>query len=63
MTCEDPAKLAEFEARNQENLAVDCGGYLTYLAPSRVNLQLAEERWPESEFLEDVRERLFSESP
>ncbi len=26
-------------------------------------LVAAEERWPESEFLEDVRERLFSESP
>ena len=23
----------------------------------------AEEQWPDSEFLEDVRERLFSESP
>mgnify|MGYP001822210427 FL=1 len=26
-------------------------------------LVVAEEQWPESEFLEDVRERLFSESP
>ncbi len=26
------------------------GGYLTYLAPTRVNLSLMEERWPELEF-------------
>ena len=29
-----------------ENLAVDHGGALVYLAPSRVNLQLTLERWP-----------------
>ena len=27
--------------------AMDAGGYLTYLAPSIVNLNLAVERWPE----------------
>ncbi|WP_241498685.1 hypothetical protein, partial [Moraxella catarrhalis] len=31
-------------------LSVDGGGYLTYLAPSRVNLQLMQERYPEVEF-------------
>ena len=28
-------------------LALDGGGHLTYLAPSRVNLSLMEERWPD----------------
>ena len=28
------------------NLALDATGELVYLAPSRVNLQLTEERWP-----------------
>jgi peptide chain release factor 3 len=31
-------------------LAIDGGGHLTYLAPSRVNLSLTEERWPDIRF-------------
>lgn len=46
----DSKKLAEFKQRNEENLGVDGAGLLTYLAPSRVNLQLAQERFPEIEF-------------
>jgi len=48
--CDDEKMLAEFRNKNEENLAIDGGGYLTYLAPSRVNLQLAQERWPEITF-------------
>ncbi|ABI56742.1 peptide chain release factor 3 [Alkalilimnicola ehrlichii MLHE-1] len=48
--CEDEKKLAEFKRRNEANLAIDGAGSLTYLAPTRVNLQLAEERWPEVAF-------------
>ena len=33
-----------------EHLSVDGGGHLTYLAPTRVNLSLMEERWPDLEF-------------
>jgi peptide chain release factor 3 len=33
-----------------DHLAEDGGGYLVYLASSRVNLQLAEERWPKINF-------------
>ena len=33
-----------------DNLAIDGGGYLTYLAPTRANLSLAEERWPDIRF-------------
>ncbi len=47
---DDEARLEEFRSKNQDNLAIDAGGYLTYLASSRVNLQLAEERWPEITF-------------
>ncbi len=47
---DDTAKLEEFRNRNAENLALDHGGCLTYIAPSRVNLELAMERWPEIGF-------------
>ena len=42
----DPAQLEDFRKKAFENLAIDGGGYLTYLAPTRVNLNLMEERWP-----------------
>jgi peptide chain release factor 3 len=48
--CDDDKMLNDFRNKNQDNLALDGGGYLTYLAPSRVNLQLAEERWPDITF-------------
>lgn len=48
--CSDARKLEEFKRRAGENLAEDGGGHLTYLAPSRVNLSLTEERWPDIEF-------------
>ncbi len=48
--CEDDKMLNEFKAKNQDNLAIDAGGYLAYLATSRVNLSLAEERWPDVTF-------------
>ena len=47
---EDVAKLEEFKRKSGENLAMDGGGYLTYLAPTRVNLSLTEERWPAISF-------------
>jgi len=50
--CKDPKKLAEFQDKAHDNLARDGGGHLTYLAPSRANLQLIQERWPDIEFLE-----------
>ncbi|PKM30660.1 MAG: peptide chain release factor 3 [Gammaproteobacteria bacterium HGW-Gammaproteobacteria-11] len=46
----DKKKLEEFSNKAMENLAVDGGGHLTYLAPTRVNLNLTEERWPEIKF-------------
>ena len=44
------AKLDEFRNRNEQHLAEDGGGQLVYLAPTRVNLQLARERYPDIEF-------------
>ena len=48
--CEDEKMLTDFKNKNQENLAIDGGGYLTYLATSRVNLQVVTERWPDVKF-------------
>jgi len=48
--CDDDKMLEQFRNKHQENLALDGGGHLAYLATSRVNLQLAEERWPDITF-------------
>ncbi|MBV2207398.1 MAG: peptide chain release factor 3, partial [Pseudomonas sp.] len=48
--CSDEKKLKEFQDKAYENLAIDGGGHLTYLAPTRVNLSLMEERWPDVKF-------------
>jgi peptide chain release factor 3 len=50
VVCEDDRMLREFRDRHGEQLAIDGGGYLTYLAPTRANLALAEERWPDIVF-------------
>ena len=46
----DPAKLEEFKRKAHDKLALDHGGALVYVAPTRVNLTLTEERWPDIEF-------------
>jgi peptide chain release factor 3 len=43
-------KLQEFREKAAMNLAVDAAGELVYLAPTRVNLQLTQERWPDLKF-------------
>ncbi|NKC15783.1 MAG: peptide chain release factor 3 [Gammaproteobacteria bacterium] len=48
--CDDQKRLAEFRRRAPENLALDHKGGLVYVAPTRVNLQLVQERWPEVQF-------------
>ena len=50
ISCDDKKKLEEFKNKAVENLAIDGGGHLTYLAPTRVNLALMEERWPDVKF-------------
>jgi peptide chain release factor 3 len=48
--CDDEKMLAEFRKKAADNLAVDAADELTYLAPTRVNLDLAMERWPDITF-------------
>jgi peptide chain release factor 3 len=48
--CSDARKLEEFRDKNAMNLAIDGAGELVYLAPTRVNLQLAQERAPAVRF-------------
>jgi peptide chain release factor 3 len=57
--CDDPKKLEEFVDKNAMNLSHDASGALVYLAPTRVNLQLAEERAPAVTFMA-TREHAYS---
>jgi peptide chain release factor 3 len=50
VTCDDAKKFEDFKRKLHDNLAEDGSGHLVYLATSRVNLQLAQERWPEVHF-------------
>jgi len=46
----DKVKLKEFEKKAYDNLALDGGDNLTYIAPTMVNLQLSQERYPDVQF-------------
>jgi peptide chain release factor 3 len=48
--CADDKMLADFERKAHDNLALDHGDRLVYVAPTRVNLNLTEERWPDVVF-------------
>ncbi|CAH0538792.1 peptide chain release factor 3 [Vibrio marisflavi] len=48
--CDDEKKLEEFKRKNQTNLALDGGDNLSYVAPTMVNLNLAQERFPDIQF-------------
>ena len=48
--CDDEKKLDEFKKKAAQNLALDGAGDLTYIAPTRVNLDLTMERYPDIEF-------------
>jgi peptide chain release factor 3 len=50
--CDDEKMLKDFTIQLQNNLARDAADQLVYLAPSRVNLQLTIERWPDIRFAE-----------
>ncbi len=50
VVCDNARMLEEFKKKAFDNLAIDGGGDLTYIAPSRVNLELTMERWPDIEF-------------
>ncbi|XQW84061.1 peptide chain release factor 3 [Thalassotalea piscium] len=51
VTCDDVKILEEFKRKASDNLALDGGDNLTYVAPTMVNLNLAQERYPKVEFL------------
>ena len=53
--CDDDKMLADFERKAHDNLALDHSDLLVYIAPTRVNLNLTEERWPDIRF-EKTRE-------
>ena len=46
----DEKELAQFKTKAMENLALDHAGSLTYIAPTRVNLDLTMEKWPKIRF-------------
>jgi peptide chain release factor 3 len=48
----DDKMLAEFRKKAHDNLALDHSDSLVYIAPSKVNLSLTEERWPDIDFRE-----------
>ncbi|WP_346241441.1 EF-Tu/IF-2/RF-3 family GTPase, partial [Streptomyces malaysiensis] len=48
--CKDPKKLDEFQRKVSLNLALDGGDNLTYIAPTMVNLNLTQERYPDIQF-------------
>ncbi len=48
--CADEKMLREFEKKAHANLSLDHAGSLVYIAPTRVNLNLTEERWPDIAF-------------
>lgn len=50
--CTDKKMLEDFKIKAAAHLALDNGDNLTYLAPTRVNLNLMMERWPDIEFRE-----------
>ena len=48
--CDDAKLLDEFKRKAYDNLALDHSGSLVYIAPTKINLNLTEERWPDIEF-------------
>jgi peptide chain release factor 3 len=48
---DDEKMLREFKTKAAANLSIDHAEELVYLAPTRVNLQMTTERWPDIEFL------------
>jgi peptide chain release factor 3 len=53
--------LADFTNQLSGNLARDAADQLVYIAPSRVNLQLTQERWPKVRFSATRETLLFAE--
>ena len=50
VSCPDGRRLEEFKHKLGDHLALDHYGEPVYMAPTRVNLQLTQERWPDVQF-------------
>lgn len=48
---DDSKAMAEFKKKASQNLALDGGDNLTYIAPTMVNLNLSMERYPKIQFM------------
>lgn len=48
--CEDAQVFKEFKHKSEPNLALDHAGELVYIAPTRVNLSMTQERFPKVHF-------------
>ena len=59
VACDDSRMLDDVRKKLHGNLATDHAGELVYLAPTRVNLQMSQERWPEVGF-QATREQVFN---
>jgi peptide chain release factor 3 len=59
--CDDARTFEEFREKNAMHLAYDAAGEMVYLAPSRVNLQLAQERAPKVRFVA-TREHAYAKA-
>jgi peptide chain release factor 3 len=59
--CDDSRMLEDFTRQLQNNLAEDGAGQLVYLAPTRVNLQLTQERWPDIRFAATRETTVFAD--
>lgn len=55
VTCEDAKSLEKFKTKVEDALALDGAEQLVYLAPTKVNLRLTQERYPDIIFW-DTRE-------
>ncbi len=61
VSCDDEKILSDFTNQLMANLSRDAADQLVYIAPSRVNLQLTEERWPDIQFAATRETLLFGE--
>jgi peptide chain release factor 3 len=50
VSCDDERRFEQFKEKTTVNLAIDHGGELVYIAPTRVNLQLTMEKWSDVQF-------------
>ena len=50
ISCDDQKMLDKFRSQLADNVALDGGNFIAFMAPTMVNLQLTEERWPDIRF-------------